>query len=65
MNRRISHLLSSRPWLWIFACMLFTTFFLYRCFGLSIQEDLLDYWPEDDPGLTFLKEKDLVPFNKR
>lgn len=56
MKNRIESLLTRRPWLWILGCMLLTAFFLWRSLGLSIQEDLLDYWPEDDPNLVLLNQ---------
>jgi len=56
MKRWIIHLLTRGPRLWILAIALLTAFFLRSALDLSIREELLDYWSEDDPRLVFLKE---------
>ena len=56
MKHRIIHLITRGSRVWILAISLLTAFFLHSALGLSIREDLLDYWSADDPRLVFLEE---------
>ncbi len=56
MKRWIIDLLTRRPWLWILLITVLSAFLLRETLGLSIREELLDYWSEDDPRLVFLEE---------
>jgi predicted RND superfamily exporter protein len=56
MKQGIVSFLTRRPWLWILGIGLLTAFFSWAALGLTIREELLDYWDEDNAQLVFLEE---------